>query len=96
MPPPDILAILAGRIPDKLALIDDRPDGTVTTLTFAAFNAEVNRLANALLARGVRRGDKVVWCGMNSIGVIRMMHAARKLGATAVPLNYRFSSEEAA
>ena len=33
---------------------------------------------------------------MNSPGVVRMMHAARKIGAVAVPLNYRLSPEEAA
>ena len=39
---------------------------------------------------------KVVWCGQNSIGVVAIVNAARKLGATAVPLNYRLSDEEAA
>jgi acyl-CoA synthetase (AMP-forming)/AMP-acid ligase II len=49
-----------------------------------------------LRARGVAPGDKVVWCGMNSIGIVSIMHAARKIGATAVPLNYRLTPEEAA
>ncbi len=96
MPAPDMMAILAQRHPDKLAVIDDRPDGSVTTRTYESLNREVNRLAHTLRAHAVRRSDKVVWCGMNSIGVIRLIHAARKLGATAVPLNYRFSPDEAA
>ena len=33
---------------------------------------------------------------MNSPGVVRMMHAARKVGVTSVPLNYRLTPEEAA
>ena len=33
---------------------------------------------------------------MNSIGVVRMMHGARKIGAAAVTLNYCFAPEEAA
>ena len=37
-----------------------------------------------------------MWCGQNSIGVVELVVAARKLGATAVPLNYRLSDEEAA
>jgi fatty-acyl-CoA synthase/long-chain acyl-CoA synthetase len=37
-----------------------------------------------------------VWWGQNSIGVVRVIHAARKIGATAVPLNYRLTDEEAA
>ena len=96
MAPLDILAVHARQRPDKPAVIDDRPDGTVTTLDYAHFNRDVNRLAHALLARGVARGDKVVWCGMNSIGVVRAIHAARKIGAAAVPLNYRLTPEEAA
>ena len=66
------------------------------TLTFAELNAEVNQLAHLLLQLGVKRDDKVVFAGKNSVGVVRMMHASRKIGATAVPLNYRLSTQEAA
>ena len=55
----------------------------------------MNRLAHVLRSLGLERGEKVVWCGMNSVGVVLMMHAARKLGATAVPLNYGLTPEEA-
>ena len=83
--------------PNKLAMIDDRPDGTVRSLTFAQLNERSNRLANVLLGMGVLPGEsKVVWCGQNSIGLVLMVNAARKLGVTAVPLNYRLSDEEAA
>ena len=83
--------------PNKLAMIDDRPDGTVRTLTFAQLNERSNQLANVLLGMGVLPGEsKVVWCGQNSIGLVLMVNAARKLGVTAVPLNYRLSDEEAA
>src|SRR3954462_9556808 len=81
---------------DKPAVIDDRPDGTITTLTFGQLNEQANRLANVLLDLGVRPGEtKVVWCGQNSPGLVIMINAARKLGVTAVPLNYRLSDEEA-
>ena len=49
-----------------------------------------------LRAHGVGPGVKVVWCGQNSMGVANLVVAARKVGATAVPLNYRLSDEEAA
>ena len=50
-----------------------------------------------LLDLGARPGEtKVVWCGQNSLGLVVMINAARKLGVTAVPLNYRLSDEEAA
>jgi acyl-CoA synthetase (AMP-forming)/AMP-acid ligase II len=94
---PDFLTLYAQIQPDKAAVIDDRPDGRMTSLTFAALNEQSNRLANVLLGLGVRPGEtKVVWCGQNSIGLVTMVNAARKLGVTAVPLNYRLSDEEAA
>jgi fatty-acyl-CoA synthase/long-chain acyl-CoA synthetase len=95
-PVPDILAIHAQSQPDKLALIDDRPNGTILRSTYGDLNRDSNRLANAMLDLGVRPGDTVVWCGQNSEGVIRGSNAARKIRATAVPLNYRLSPEEAA
>ena len=81
---------------NKPAVIDDRPDGTATTLTYGQLNEQANRLANVLLDLGVRPGEtKVVWCGQNSPGLVVIINAARKLGVTAVPLNYRLSDDEA-
>jgi len=83
--------------PDKLAVIDDRAGAGVRTLTFKELNERANQMANALLGLGARPGEtKVVWCGQNSSGLVVMINAARKLGITAVPLNYRLSDEEAA
>jgi fatty-acyl-CoA synthase/long-chain acyl-CoA synthetase len=93
----DFLTMYAQVQPDKVAVIDDRAGGAVTSLTFAELNAAANRLANVLVDHGARPGgSKVVWCGQNSIGVVTMVNAARKVGVTAVPLNYRLSDEEAA
>jgi acyl-CoA synthetase (AMP-forming)/AMP-acid ligase II len=93
----DFLTAHALAQPDKLAVIDDRPDGTFSTMTYAQLNERANRLANVLLALGVTPGaSKLVWCGQNSPGLVLVINAARKLGITAVPLNYRLSDEEAA
>jgi acyl-CoA synthetase (AMP-forming)/AMP-acid ligase II len=93
---PDVLTLHAQASPDKIAVIDDRPGRPVLRWSFAELEAEANRLAHVLQDLGVRRADKVVWCGQNSPALVRMIHAARKLGATAVPLNYRLAPEEAA
>ena len=93
---PDILTTLAAAQPDKPAVIDDRADGTLVTLGYAELNEQANRLANAMRGFGIAPRDRVLWCGQNSPGVVVMTHAARKIGATAVPLNYRLSPEEAA
>ena len=48
----DFLTAYSITQPDKLAVIDDRPDGTVTTLTYSELNEQANRLANVLLDLG--------------------------------------------
>jgi fatty-acyl-CoA synthase/long-chain acyl-CoA synthetase len=92
---PDYLTLHARAIPDKVAVIDDRPDGTLVRWTFAELERQANRLGHALRSLGAGRGDKVVWCGPNSPGVVRAIHGCRKIGAVAVPLNYRLTPEEA-
>ncbi len=96
----DLLTALAAAQPDKLAIIDDRTGVTghedVRRLTYAAFEDRANQLAHVLDGLGVGPGDKVVWCGQNSTGILELTNASRKIGSTAVPLNYRLSDEEAA
>jgi long-chain acyl-CoA synthetase len=86
----------AERLADKPAVIDDRPDGTRLIWTYAGLNRQANRLAHVFLELGLKPGQRFVWCGPNSPGVVRAMHARAKLGATVVPLNYRLAPNEAA
>src|SRR6266853_6763962 len=92
---PDILGMYAQSQPDKPGVIDDKPDGTVVTWTYAELDVQSNRVANLLLSLGVRPGQKILWCGPNSPQVVAVMSATRKIGAVAVPLNYRLTAEEA-
>src|SRR5215471_7124721 len=94
-PMPDLLSAYASSQPGKLAVIDDRPGAAVVSWTYAQLEAEANRLANALASLGVGLGDKVIWCGPNSPRVVAVINATRKLGAVAVPLNYRLTAAEA-
>ena len=91
----DTLTSYAESQPDKPGVIDDKPDGTVVTWTYAELEARSNRVANLLLSLGTGPGKKVLWCGPNSPEVVAVMAAARKIGAVAVPLNYRLTPEEA-
>jgi acyl-CoA synthetase (AMP-forming)/AMP-acid ligase II len=93
--PDDTLSIHARSQPDKPGVIDDRPDGTVLVWTYAELEAQANRVANLLLSLGAGPGTRVVWCGPNSPQVVAVMNATRKIGAVAVPLNYRLTPEEA-
>src|ERR1700733_14809073 len=92
---PDILSIYAEGQPDKPGVIDDKPDGTVVMWTYAELEAQSNRVANLLLSLGSGPGKKIMWCGPNSPEVVAVINAARKIGAVAVPLNYRLTPEEA-
>jgi len=56
-------------------------------LSYGAFNAYVNRWANALAALGVARGDRVATILPNSLELIATYWACAKLGAAAVPLS---------
>jgi acyl-CoA synthetase (AMP-forming)/AMP-acid ligase II len=93
--PEDFLSLYARSQPGKPAVIDDRPDGHVVLWTYAELEAQSNRVANLLLSLGARPGSKILWCGPNSPQVVAVMSAARKIGAVAVPLNYRLTPEEA-
>jgi acyl-CoA synthetase (AMP-forming)/AMP-acid ligase II len=93
--PLDILAIHAQGNPDKPAVIVDAHGGAPpSNTTFREHNEQVNQLAHALLATGAASGDRLVWCGPNSLEVFTTIHAARKCNLIAVPLSYRFNAEE--
>ena len=92
----DFLTALARSTPDKIAAIDDRPDGSVALATFAKLEARANRLANALLSEGIEPHDRVAWCGPNSIDALVITHVARKICVTPVAINYRLTDDEMA
>src|SRR5262249_43811142 len=81
--------------PGKPAVIDDRGGTDVVTWTYADLEEVSNRLANTLASLGACPGKKIIWCGPNSPQVVAVMNATRKIGAVAVPLNYRLTPEEA-
>jgi acyl-CoA synthetase (AMP-forming)/AMP-acid ligase II len=91
----DLLTQHAETNGDHAAVIVDAAGGGHPSATsFAELEAEANRLARALLALGARRGDRVAWCGPNSLAVITTFHATRKVGLTSVPVSYRFNAAE--
>jgi len=63
-------------------------------ITWNVFNEKANRFANLLLSRGVHKGDKVAILLMNCLEWLPIYFGILKTGALAVPLNFRYSSEE--
>ena len=58
-------------------IVDAAGGGRPSATSFADLEAEANRLAHALLALGAERGDRIAWCGPNSLEVITIFHASR-------------------
>ncbi len=63
-------------------------------LTWKDFDVKANRFANLLFTRGVKKGDKVAILLMNSIEWLPIYFGILKTGAIAVPLNFRYTSDE--
>lgn len=63
-------------------------------ITWNVFNEKANRFANALTGRGIGRGDKVAILMMNCLEWLPVYFGILKTGAMAVPLNFRYSSDE--
>jgi acetyl-CoA synthetase len=67
---------------DKTAIVFEADDGAVTRVSYRELLARVGRMANALKARGVKKGDRVViYMPMSVEGVVAMQACAR-IGAT--------------
>ena len=63
-------------------------------ITWSVFNEKANRFANLLIQRGIQKGDKVGILMMNCLEWLPIYFGILKTGALAVPLNFRYSSDE--
>jgi acetyl-CoA synthetase len=68
--------------PNKVAIIFEADDGKVTKVTYKQLYHEVCRLANALKAHGIQKGDRVLIYMPMSIQVVVAMQACARIGAT--------------
>jgi len=67
-----------------------------TSLTYDEFNRRVNRVANGLLAAGLKKGDRVAGLFFNCIEFMEVYFACAKAGFIFIPLNFRFTAAELA
>ena len=63
-------------------------------ITWSIFDEKANRVANMLLGRGIRKGQKVAILLMNCLEWLPIYFGILKTGAIAVPLNFRYTSDE--
>jgi len=91
----EILARNARMYGEEIALIERDPSkASRRVITWKAFDEMANRAANALIARGIRKGDKVIHLLMNSLEWLPIYFGILRTGAWAVPLNFRFLAED--
>ena len=82
----DVCDRWAAREPDRLAILHVHPDGREDAVSYGALRDTSNRLANALRAQGVARGDRVAILLPQAPEVAASHIAIYKLGAVALPL----------
>ena len=75
--------------PDRCAVIEDNE-----IITFAQFNQDTNRVASALVGRGVRAGDHVALCAPNSYHWLAFYFGVLKTGAVAVTFSHLLMKNE--
>lgn len=72
--------------PERVAILWKKPDGSVEPVTYGRLEDASNRLANALAAKGIRRGDRVALVLAQGAAAAIAHVAIYKMGAIAVPL----------
>jgi len=91
----EILARNARLYPNSTALTEITPSKNLKrTITWKEFDDNANRVANALIERGIKKGDVVIHLMMNSIKWLEAYFGILKTGAMAAPLNFRFISRQ--
>ena len=87
----DAIATHARLRPDQVGARDSR-----RSLTFAQWNERATRLANGLLALGLRKGDRVALLAYNCVEWLEIYVALARAGLVAVPINFRLLAPEIA
>lgn len=79
----------ARRFPDKVGIISKD-----VRYTFKEVDERVNRLANALIRLGLKKGDRVAFLDRNCPQYLEFYFGVARAGMVGVPLNYRLVNRE--
>jgi len=91
----EILARNARMYGAEVALVEREPEkNSRKVMTWEEFDVLANRVANALIEKGVKKGDKVIHLMMNCLEWLPVYFGILRTGAWAVPLNFRFSADD--
>ncbi|CAN5366892.1 fatty acid--CoA ligase [soil metagenome] len=80
---------------------DVRPQATALvfegrTTSFADFDRHTDQVANALLAEGLKAGDRIAYVGKNSDHYFELLFGAAKAGVVLAPIGWRLAPREIA
>ena len=89
----DVCDRWAASEPGRIAIFHVGANGAVQEISYGALRGSSNRLANALAAHGIRRGDRVAILLPQAPAVAASHIAIYKLGAIALPLAILFGTE---
>src|SRR5215472_776684 len=64
--------------------------------SFAEFDRHTDQVSNALLAHGVKKGERICYIGKNSDHYFELFLGAAKAGAVMTPIGWRLAPPEAA
>ena len=79
----DLLTRTVARYPDKLAFVyRDRQ------VTYRELDELVNKTANGLRNRGIKKGDRLAIFSKNSLDFVIVEFALARLGAVLIPINF--------
>lgn len=86
----------AGRYFAATEVVTRRPDRSIHRSTYGEFHARTQRLANALVRLGVKKGDRVATLGWNTSRHLEAYFAIPLTGAVLHTLNPRLSPQDLA
>jgi fatty-acyl-CoA synthase len=87
----DVLTTNARLFPDKVGASDQ-----TRSLSFSHWNTRSNRLANAILGLGLKKGDRIAVLAYNAVEWLEIYAATAKAGVVMVPINFRLVGSEVA
>ncbi len=92
-----VLPLTPVRLKRHAARIFGRKDGVVCEnrrFTYQEFNERCDRLSDALLKLGVKKGERVAYLSFNCHRLLEAYYGVPQIRATLLPLNIRLSPEE--
>ena len=91
---------MASTVAQLMEQVERRPAGSVAAesagakITIGELRSLSNRLANAFIGSGLRRGDRVAYAAQNHVEYVILEFALLKAGLVKVPLNHRLTPAE--